>query len=45
MMVANGDWLIKFDFKIDDQQIIFQNGEIITPSRRRKKVFFELINL
>lgn len=31
--------------QIDDQQIIFQNGETCTPSRRRKKAFFEIINL
>jgi DNA-binding LytR/AlgR family response regulator len=30
--------------RIDDEQIIFQNGEIHTPSRRRKKAFFEFIN-
>lgn len=30
--------------KIDNEQIIFQNGEICKPSRRRKKAFFEIIN-
>ena len=30
--------------RIDDEQIIFQNGEIITPSRRRRKAFFEIVN-
>jgi DNA-binding LytR/AlgR family response regulator len=30
--------------RIDDEQIIFQNCEIHTPSRRRKKAFFEFIN-
>ncbi len=30
--------------RIDDEQIIFQNGETLTPSRRRKKAFFEMIN-
>ena len=30
--------------QINDEQIIFQNGETITPSRRRKKAFFEIIN-
>jgi hypothetical protein len=30
--------------RIDEEQIIFQNGETITPSRRRKKAFFEIYN-
>ncbi len=30
--------------QINDEQIIFQNGEKITPSRRRKKAFFEIFN-
>lgn len=31
--------------RIDNQQIIFQNGETCKPSRRRKKAFFEMVNL
>lgn len=31
--------------QINNEQIIFQNGEICTPSRRRKKAFFEIVNL
>lgn len=27
---------------INDEQIIFQNGETLTPSRRRKKAFFAI---
>ena len=30
--------------QINDEQIIFQNGETLTPSRRRKKAFFEIYN-
>lgn len=30
--------------RIDEEQIIFLNGETITPSRRRKKAFFEMYN-
>jgi DNA-binding LytR/AlgR family response regulator len=30
--------------QITEQQIVFKNGEIHTPSRRRKKAFFELFN-
>ncbi len=31
--------------QVNNEQIIFQNGEICKPSRRRKKAFFEIINL
>ena len=31
--------------QIHEEQIIFQNGETLKPSRRRKKAFFEIINL
>ncbi len=30
--------------RIEEEQIIFQNGETITPSRRRRKAFFEIMN-
>lgn len=31
--------------QVRNEQIIFQNGETCKPSRRRKKAFFEIINL
>jgi two-component system LytT family response regulator len=31
--------------QISHEKIIFQNGETCKPSRRRKKAFFEIINL
>ena len=30
--------------QIDEEKIVFQNGETLTPSRRRKKAFFEIFN-
>ena len=30
--------------QVRNEQIIFQNGETLTPSRRRKKAFFEIYN-
>jgi DNA-binding LytR/AlgR family response regulator len=31
--------------QINDEQIILQTGETLTPSRRRKKAFFAIFNL
>lgn len=31
--------------QISHEEIIFQNGETCKPSRRRKKAFFEMVNL
>lgn len=30
--------------QVRNEQIIFQNGETLTPSRRRKKAFFDIYN-
>jgi DNA-binding LytR/AlgR family response regulator len=40
-LIINLDCIVQ----IIDQQILLQNGEIITPARRRRRAFFEIIKL